>query len=78
MTGAALIKEEAFRDGRLLPGTSLDDLLFILIRRACAQPSPEASDIGKLQSADDLPEKMIEGGTSDMIDSILRELRGRD
>jgi hypothetical protein len=38
---------------RLLPGSPFEDLLFILRRRASAQPSREISDIEKLTDPGD-------------------------
>jgi hypothetical protein len=46
---------------RTLPGSPLEDLLFILRKRASAEPSPEASDAERLVTYGDLSEGKGEG-----------------
>jgi hypothetical protein len=62
-----------------LPGTPLEDLLFILRRRASAQPSAEASDIGRFEEEEeeeDISYAKTEADTSDVINITMRRRTG--
>jgi hypothetical protein len=48
-TGSMMDSEVISGADRPLPGTPLEDLLFILRRRVSAQPSPQASDIERTE-----------------------------
>jgi hypothetical protein len=76
-TGPMMDSEVISGAGRPLPGTSFEDLLFILRRRASAQPSPQTSDIerterGRDEDEDDLPDETTD--SDEMLNAMWRQL----
>jgi hypothetical protein len=55
-TGSMMNSEVTLGTERTLPGSPLEDLLFILKRKASAEPSPEASDAERLVTDGSLSE----------------------